>query len=48
MQELGATAFDVLFSRISTGKGESDVMLPVELIIRESCGCTRSRERDGK
>jgi LacI family transcriptional regulator len=40
MQELGATAFDVLFSRISTGKGEQDVLLPVELIVRESCGCT--------
>jgi LacI family transcriptional regulator len=40
MQELGAMAFDVLYSRISTGKGESDVMLPVQLIIRESCGCT--------
>ena len=44
MQELGATAFDVLFSKISTGKGEPDVVLPVQLIIRESCGCT-SRAR---
>ena len=42
MQELGATAFDVLFSRISTGKGESDVVLPVHLIVRESCGCTNA------
>jgi LacI family transcriptional regulator len=42
MQELGATAFDVLFSKISTGKGETDVVLPVQLIIRESCGCTRA------
>jgi LacI family transcriptional regulator len=48
MQELGATAFDVLYSRISTGKGEADVVLPVELIIRESCGCAHSPERDGK
>jgi LacI family transcriptional regulator len=48
MQELGAMAFDVLFSRISTGKGESDVMLPVELIIRESCGCTSAPAQDGK
>src|SRR5207248_6042661 len=39
MQELGATAFDVLYSKISTGKGDSDVVLPVQLIIRESCGC---------
>src|SRR5437868_12849696 len=36
MQELGATAFDVLYSRISSGKGEQDILLPVELIVRES------------
>jgi LacI family transcriptional regulator len=40
MQDLGATAFDVLYSKISTGKGEPDVVLPVQLIVRESCGCT--------
>lgn len=40
MQEMGARAFDVLYSRISTGKGEPDVVLPVQLIVRESCGCT--------
>ena len=39
MQEMGATAFDILYSRISTGKGEHDVVLPVQLILRESCGC---------
>jgi LacI family transcriptional regulator len=39
MQELGATAFNVLYSRISTGRGEADVVLPVQLMIRESCGC---------
>jgi LacI family transcriptional regulator len=42
MQELGATAFDVLYSRISAGGGEPDIVLPVELIIRESCGCVPS------
>jgi LacI family transcriptional regulator len=41
MQELGAMAFDVLYSRISTGKGETDVVLPVQLKLRESCGCVR-------
>jgi LacI family transcriptional regulator len=46
MLELGATAFDVLYSRISTGKGEPEVVLPVELIVRESCGCTR-KPQDG-
>jgi LacI family transcriptional regulator len=40
MQELGAMAFEVLYSKISTGKGDLDNVLPVQLIIRESCGCT--------
>lgn len=40
--ELGATAFDVLYSRISTGHGEPDVVLPVKVIIRESCGCSHT------
>src|SRR5207244_2076511 len=39
IRELGATAFDVLYSRISAGGGEPDVVLPVRLIVRESCGC---------
>jgi len=39
IKELGATAFDVLYSRISGGGGEREVVLPVQLIIRESCGC---------
>jgi LacI family transcriptional regulator len=39
MQELGATAFDVLYSRISATGGETDVVLPVQLVVRESCGC---------
>lgn len=50
MQELGAMAFDILYSKISTGKGDPDVVLPVQLIIRESCGCTSriSRTTAGK
>jgi len=40
MQELGGMAFQVLYKRISTGKSEPDVVLPVQLIVRESCGCT--------
>lgn len=43
--ELGATAFDVLYSRISAGRGERDVVLPVEVVVRESCGCSRSQAR---
>jgi LacI family transcriptional regulator len=39
MQELGAKAFDILYSRISEGGGQPDTVLPVELIVRESCGC---------
>ena len=44
MQDLGATAFDVLYSKISTGKSEADVVLPVQLIVRESCGCTAQKD----
>ena len=43
MQELGAAAFEVLYSKISTGKGDNDVVLPVQLIVRESCGCAAPR-----
>jgi LacI family transcriptional regulator len=40
MQEIGATAFDVLHSMISNGApAERDVMLPTRLIVRASCGC---------
>jgi DNA-binding LacI/PurR family transcriptional regulator len=39
MQDLGATAFDVLYSRISGGPSQRDVVLPVQLVVRESCGC---------
>jgi LacI family transcriptional regulator len=40
IQEIGATAFDVLYSMISNGRpAERDVMLPTRLIVRASCGC---------
>ena len=40
IQEIGATAFDVLHSMISNGApAERDVMLPTRLIVRASCGC---------
>ena len=39
IRELGATAFDVLYSRIRAAGGGPEVVLPVELIVRESCGC---------
>jgi LacI family transcriptional regulator, galactose operon repressor len=42
MEDLGATAFEVLYSRINSGGGERDIVLPIELIVRESCGCPPS------
>jgi LacI family transcriptional regulator len=40
IQEIGATAFNVLHSMISNGApAERDVVLPTRLILRESCGC---------
>ena len=40
IQEIGATAFDVLHSMISKGeKTAGDVVLPTRLIVRASCGC---------
>jgi LacI family transcriptional regulator len=39
IQEMGATAFDVLYSRISAAGRARNVVLPVQLKIRESCGC---------
>jgi LacI family transcriptional regulator len=41
MQELGANAFDLLYSRIASSARKPDVVLPVQLIVRESCGCAR-------
>jgi DNA-binding LacI/PurR family transcriptional regulator len=42
MQELGARAFEVLYSRISGADTKQDVVLPVQLVVRESCGCPPS------
>ena len=40
IQDIGATAFDVLHSMISNGvPPERDIVLPTRLIVRESCGC---------
>jgi LacI family transcriptional regulator len=46
MEELGAKAFEILYSRISTAGGAPDTVLPVELIVRESCGCSNEAVRD--
>ena len=42
IKELGVTAFDLLYARMGTGVGQHEVVLPVQLIIRESCGCPHS------
>jgi LacI family transcriptional regulator len=40
IQEIGATAFDVLHAMINHGAPpERDVVLPTRLIVRASCGC---------
>src|SRR5438445_83561 len=48
MQELGATAFEVLYRRINVGGGQRDVVLPVQFVVRESCGCASSAAEDGR
>jgi LacI family transcriptional regulator len=42
MHELGAKAFEVLYSRISGVDTRRDIVLPVQLVVRESCGCANS------
>jgi LacI family transcriptional regulator len=40
IQEMGATAFEVLYSMISDAEpARRDIVLPTRLIPRESCGC---------
>jgi LacI family transcriptional regulator len=40
IQEMGATAFEVLHSMISAAEpAQRDIVLPTQLIPRESCGC---------
>jgi LacI family transcriptional regulator len=40
IQEIGATAFEVLYSMISEAEpAQRDLVLPTRLIPRESCGC---------
>jgi LacI family transcriptional regulator len=46
IKELGATAFDLLHRRIGGGDSESDVVLPVQLVVRESCGCAAMNQEE--
>jgi LacI family transcriptional regulator len=43
LREMGVVAFDLIHAAITGAViAEGDVVLPVELVIRESCGCPRS------
>src|SRR5205085_10779767 len=42
IKELGLTAFEVLYARMGTARGQHEVVLPVQLIIRDTCGCAHS------
>ncbi len=46
MEELGAKAFEILYARISEAGGKPDTVLPVELVVRESCGCVSGAATD--
>jgi len=46
MEELGAKAFEILYARISEAGGKPDTVLPVELVVRESCGCVSGAAKD--
>ncbi len=42
IEQMGATAFDVLYSMISGAGSEPNVVMPVRLMLRESCGCAQA------
>jgi LacI family transcriptional regulator len=45
IRELGATAFEVLYSMINHQiPADRDIVLPTTLICRQSCGCGRERQ----
>jgi LacI family transcriptional regulator len=41
IEQMGATAFDVLYAMISGTGSDPNVVLPVRLMLRESCGCAQ-------
>jgi LacI family transcriptional regulator len=46
IRELGTTAFDVLYSMLNREHLPArDIVLPTELIRRESCGCPAPADR---
>jgi len=38
-EQLGQEAVKQLVRRIQTGQSDAEVLLPTELVIRQSCGC---------
>ena len=38
-EQVGRAAVEQLVRRIQTGQAEAEVLLPTELVIRQSCGC---------
>ena len=42
IEQMGATAFDVLYSMIGGVRSDPNVVLPVRLLLRESCGCAHT------
>ena len=46
IREMGTTAFDVLYSMLNRESLPTrDIVLPTELIRRESCGCPAPADR---
>jgi LacI family transcriptional regulator len=46
IRQLGSTAFDVLYSMLNRQHPPArDIVLPTELIVRESCGCPAPADR---
>ena len=46
IREMGETAFDLLHATImGRSQVEPDVVLPVQLVVRDSCGCARPGEK---
>ena len=49
IREMGTTAFDVLYSMLNHETLPArDLVLPTELIRRESCGCPAATGNDGE
>lgn len=43
LSDLGRAAAEVLYRRVTNDSKETDVCLPTELIVRETCGCRKEK-----